>query len=192
MKIYTKTGDKGKTSLLSGERVAKNDPRLKAYGEVDELNSVIGALIAQLPESLKDIADQLKQIQSDLFDVGAWLAATPDSAVTGRLMPVGEERAEKLEAYIDTMQAALPELKSFIVPGGHISAGWAHIARTVCRRAERSTLDLADHCKNCEAHRAALAPVQVFLNRLSDYLFSVARACNQAVGVPDVVWKPNS
>jgi cob(I)alamin adenosyltransferase len=190
MKLYTRTGDKGKSSLLSGERVPKNDPRIKAYGDVDELNSVIGALAAVLPGSLEEVSRQLRRIQGDLFDVGAWLATTPGSAIADQLSPVGTDQARRLEADMDALQAGLPELKGFILPGGHPSAGWAHVARTVCRRAERSAIDLAQACAACGDHRDALAPVLVYLNRLSDYLFVVARACNQAAGVPDVAWPP--
>ncbi|MEJ2038104.1 MAG: cob(I)yrinic acid a,c-diamide adenosyltransferase [Desulfosarcinaceae bacterium] len=190
MKIYTRTGDKGKSSLLSGERVPKNNVRVKAYGEVDELNSVIGALAAALPETLQAVPGQLQRIQRELFNVGAYLATTPGTVLAEKLPPVGQEQVHRLESDIDALQGGLPELKSFILPGGHIAAGWAHLARTVCRRAERSAIDLADTCAACEDHIAALAPVLAYLNRLSDYLFVVARACNQAAGVDDVIWRP--
>lgn len=192
MKIYTKSGDQGRSSLLSGERVPKNHIRIKAYGEVDELNSVIGALASVLPSGTDPLPAQLETIQSDLFTVGAWLAATPDSPVTAQLTALGDEQTQRLEAYIDALDAEMPELKAFILPGGHPAAAWAHIARTVCRRAERCVIDLLESFPAGEQdnHSAVLAPVLVYLNRLSDYLFVAARYCNQACGRKDIVWRP--
>ena len=194
MKIYTKTGDQGKSSLLSGERVAKNDARIKAYGEVDELNSVIGAVASVLPGGTEPLSEQLQTVQSDLFSVGAWLATTPGAPVADQLVPVDDAAVMRLEAYIDALDALLPELRAFILPGGHPAAAQAHIARTVCRRAERHAIDLLDSATAGErdAQMNLLAPILAYLNRLSDYLFVAARYCNHAAGVPDTVWRQPS
>lgn len=189
MKIYTQTGDQGKTSLLSGERLFKDHIRVRAYGEVDELNAVIGALSAALPANAAGVAEELKQIQSDLFHAGAWLATTPDTEPQGRLTPVTLAHSRRIEASIDAMEAQLPELKSFILPAGHPTATWAHLARTVCRRAERTAVELARQSGEAQARDEALAAILVFLNRLSDYLFVLARWLNQNAGVADVPWQ---
>lgn len=190
MKIYTRTGDQGKSSLFSGERVAKNHSRIKTYGEVDELNSVIGALIAFLPGGSETLETQLRQIQADLFEVGAWLATLPGSPAAQRLTPFTDAPTRRLEQQIDHLQEELPQLRNFILPGGHPSAAWAHLARTVCRRTERTTIDLA-HQEGASngAPPPGLGPILSYLNRLSDYLFVVARTCNRAVGVADVAWQ---
>lgn len=187
MKVYTGTGDRGKTSLFSGERVAKADVRIDAYGDVDELSAVIGAAAAQLPEDAAVIGKALQGIQADLFELGAWLATTPASGAAGQLPPFEAARAEGLERAMDAMDAELPELKAFILPGGHPSAAMTHVARTVCRRAERHVLRLAE----AEAEGAEAVPpsVLVYLNRLSDYLFVCARYCNHLAGVADVPWQ---
>jgi cob(I)alamin adenosyltransferase len=145
MKIYTATSDKGRTSLFSGERIAKDDARIEACGAVDELNAITGALMAILPETRQksELHDQLSRIQSDLFRVGAWLATTPDSPSTSHLSPITSESWQHLEKLIDEIQSELSPLNAFILPGGHPSAGWAHMARTVCRRAERRAVSLA-------------------------------------------------
>jgi cob(I)alamin adenosyltransferase len=189
MKIYTRTGDHGKSSLFSGERVPKNNPRIKTYGEVDELNSMIGAVIAQLPPHSESLGDELRQIQADLFQVGAWLATTPDSPAAQNLAPITGALTQRLEGQIDTLQAALPELKAFILPGGHPAAAWAHVARTICRRAERSAIDLAQAGDGKGGAPAVPGPVLTYLNRLSDYLFVAARYCNHCAGVADVPWR---
>jgi cob(I)alamin adenosyltransferase len=188
MKIYTGTGDGGRTSLFSGERIAKDDARIEAYGAVDELNAVVGALLAALPDAPQglDIRAQLVQIQSDLFHVGAWLATTPDSPSTARLTPLTDDCGRRLESQIDAMQAELPELDAFILPGGHPSAGWAHIARTVCRRAERRAVTLAGSQGSSSGSSENLL---TYLNRLSDYFFVLARYCNHLAGVKDVLWR---
>lgn len=180
MIIYTRTGDGGQTGLFSGERVSKNHPRVEAYGDVDELNSVIGALIAALPADHPG-RPELQCIQADLFQVGAWLATTPGSAAAARLTLFPMQHSRWLEQAIDRMNAELPPLTSFILPGGHLTASWAHMARTVCRRAERHVLGL-------DVSDEAFQPILAFLNRLSDYLFVLARYCNQLAGVPDVRW----
>lgn len=185
MKVYTGTGDRGKTSLFSGERVAKANVRIDAYGDVDELNAVIGAVVALLPVEANAVADTLEGIQRDLFELGAWLATTPASGAAGQLAPFGEDRATILERAMDTMDAALPELKAFILPGGHPAAAMAHIARTVCRRTERHVLRLAE----TEGEGAVPSSVLIYLNRLSDYLFVCARYCNHLMGQADIPWQ---
>ncbi len=174
MKIYTRTGDAGETSLFGGARVAKNDPRIEAYGTVDELNAFIGVARASWPGSPIDA--QLGEIQSDLFDAGAQLASPGSTQFYG----VDPKRVTALEHAIDDMDRELPPLKSFILPGGTIAAAQLHAARTICRRAERLVVALGDEeTKN----------TIVYLNRLSDYLFIAARYANKTAGVDDVIWK---
>jgi len=184
MKVYTGSGDRGKTSLFSGERISKNDLRIEAYGDVDELNSVIGGLIAGLPEALEPLTDELTRIQGDLLDVGAWLATTPGSAAVEMLSPFKPEKVAWLEAAIDRLDENLPPLKGFILPGGHPAGAWAHIARTVCRRAERHALKVAPVPQD-ESARMILT----YLNRLSDYMFVLARYCNQQTGTAETLWE---
>lgn len=189
MKIYTGTGDRGKTSLFSGERVSKSSPRLKAYGDLDELNSVIGALAAAMDEGQPALKDEIMAIQVLLLESGAWLATTPGAASTRFLKPFTNDPAEMLEIAIDRMNASLPELKHFILPGGHLSASLAHMARTVCRRTERRVIELAEHEDGESGPTDTLKHILVFLNRLSDYLFVLARYCNHIQGQGDVLWK---
>ena len=188
MKVYTGTGDRGKTSLFSGERVTKSDRRIEAYGDVDELNSLLGALVAELRGKVTDLPEQLEKIQADLFQLSAILATTPDSPVLDSLDVVEESRVTDLEQAIDDMDSRLPTLGGFILPGGHPASAWAHICRTVCRRAERNVTRIeADY-----AGGKAIAHFKmtlVYLNRLSDYLFVLARYCNHLQGVSDTLWK---
>ncbi|MFO7685310.1 MAG: cob(I)yrinic acid a,c-diamide adenosyltransferase [Desulfobacterales bacterium] len=187
MKIYTGSGDRGRTSLFSGERIAKNNPRIEAYGGVDELNSCLGALSAALSERRQSIAE-IRQIQSDLFHIGACLATTPGSPATAALEPFDQTRCRYLETAIDHMEQHLPPLNGFILPGGRIPAALAHVARTVCRRAERHVVGLAESQPDDrvpEVYRTVL----VYLNRLSDYLFVFARYCNHLAGEADLHWK---
>jgi cob(I)alamin adenosyltransferase len=189
VKIYTGTGDRGKTSLFSGERVAKNNDHIETYGDIDELNSVIGALLASLRDIDDQLVDELKQIQSNLFAVSAWLATSPGSAVTQTLQPLSDDPAKRLERAVDRIDAGLPPLKQFILPGGHPTAAWAHIARTVCRRAERRLVALTasqTHGADDGNYQHAL----VFLNRLSDYFFVLARHLNKVQRVEDITWQP--
>ena len=176
MKIYTRTGDRGETSLFGGARVAKNDPRIEAYGTVDELNSTLGVARASWPESPIDAA--LHGAQMDLFEIGAHLASPGTSRFTG----VGAERIEQLERGIDSMEAELAPLKSFILPGGTLAAAQLHVARTICRRAERLVVALHDESAETQSTIA-------YLNRLSDYLFVAARFANRQHGVDDVPWQ---
>lgn len=172
MKIYTKTGDKGTTGLFGGARVAKNDPRIEAYGTVDELNSFLGLARASWPSSPIDA--QLALVQSDLFDIGAHLAApgSPD-----RFPGADPAHVAELENAIDAMESELAPLRNFILPGGCPAAAQLHVARSVCRRAERLVVALGDEAS------------VVYLNRLSDYLFVAARYANLKHGVDDVVWR---
>jgi cob(I)alamin adenosyltransferase len=178
MKVYTRGGDSGETSLFGGRRVSKDSPRVEAYGEVDELNAVVGLARCELGPS-PDLAGQLEQIQSSLFDLGSELA-TPERK--GRVAPhVADADAEQLERWIDALDLELEPLASFILPGGSRAAALLHLARTVCRRAERRVIALA----NLEPIGAA--PVK-YLNRLSDYLFTAARAANRRAGVAEPKW----
>jgi len=177
VKIYTRTGDKGETGLLGGVRVKKHDPRIEAYGTVDELNAVLGVVRAEQP-SLR--VDQiLEHVQNELFAVGAELA-TPTSAGAhfGR---VEESHVARLEEMIDLCEAELAPLKNFILPGGCPTAAQLHLARTVCRRAERLVVALAETA-------AVSSHIVVYLNRLSDLLFVLARFENARASVADVKW----
>jgi cob(I)alamin adenosyltransferase len=177
MKIYTKTGDAGETSLLGGERVRKDHHRIEAYGTIDELNSQIGVVRAAWQEGPID-AD-LAAIQSDLFDIGALLAsAAPNEKFRG----VAEPRIEALEQAIDRMESELAPLRSFVLPGGSPEAAATHVARTVCRRSERMVVALGE--PGDDTSRATR-----YLNRLSDFLFVASRYANHTRGVEDVPWK---
>lgn len=187
MKTNVGSGDRGMTSLLSGERVPKSHARVEACGEVDELASVLGACAAALSSDQVGLQSELQQIQSDLLRIGAWLATSPGSPTREMLRMIGAERTREIENSVDRMEAELPPLQSFLLPGGHPTAAWAHVARTVCRRAERraqvlSTVDEDDAGQ-------ALGGVLPYLNRLSTYLFALARYCNKLHGVPDATWK---
>lgn len=187
MKIYTGTGDKGRTSLFSGERVSKAHLRIDAYGDVDELNSILGAMAAVLPPGGADLQPVLIQIQSDLIHAGAWLAVTPQAPAADDLKQITKAQIRYLESQIDALERDLSPLKGFILPGGHISAAWSHVARTVCRRAERrivAVIEQEDSPSRGQHHYM----VQVYLNRLSDFLFVLARTCNQFSGQDDVLW----
>jgi len=187
MRIYTGTGDSGKTSLFSGERIAKNDARIEAYGTVDELNSLIGVIVSCLqgvPES-DEIKEKILKIQDDLFRIGAMLATTANSTASSYLKPIDEHDSKWLEEKMDEMQARLPELTVFILPGGHSSAAWSHVARTVCRRAERRMIPLLEQEYFSEENRNNLL---IYINRLSDYLFVLARYCNHLAGVEERGW----
>ena len=191
-KIYTRTGDDGTTALGSGERVAKTAPRVEAYGTVDETNSAIGLARALLAGGDPALQSALARIQNDLFDLGADLCVpptpageTPPAGATARApLRVVEAQVKRLEDEIDTMNAELQPLRSFVLPGGSPVAAQLHVARTVCRRAEREMLRL-------EAGSAgAVSPVAIrYVNRLSDYLFVASRHVNDR-GLSDVLWVP--
>lgn len=179
MKIYTKTGDDGTTGLFGGRRVPKDHLRIEAYGTVDELNSVLGvALSADMPEQLQPV---LQRISALLLTVGADLA-TPLSPPPRYAIPrTAEEDITWLESLIDAYEEELSPLANFILPGGTAAAAHLHLARTVCRRAERGTVALA------REEETGTAPIR-FLNRLSDFLFVAARLANHLAGVPDIPW----
>ncbi len=180
MKIYTKTGDTGQTSLWGGTRVAKSDDRIEAYGTVDELNSHIGLLRDQAVNAPH--RDVLKEIQDRLFTIGSWLAASPEK--TNLHAPdLLETDVLLLETEMDCMNETLPELRAFILPGGHQAVSFAHVARTVCRRAERQVIRLSHH-------EAINGLIIKYLNRLSDYLFILARTMSHELGAEEIEWKP--
>lgn len=187
MKIYTRRGDEGETGLLGGTRVPKSDARVDAYGTVDELNAGVGLALATDAEGRGVLdADRLKRLQDDLFAVGARLAAAdPERAREKGLVPrFPRSRVDDLEAWIDELDEELPELDAFVLPGGTATAAQLHAARTVCRRAERAVVRLA-------ADDAELGDVVLpYLNRLSDLLFTLARAANERAGVAETEWEP--
>lgn len=189
MKIYTGTGDSGKTSLFSGERVTKNNPVTDAYGDIDELNAFIGALTAAVPNNESILIAELRTIQSRLFQVGALLATTPDSPMAAELPEITSTHIRTLEDWIDRIDGQLPPLSTFILPAGHPSAAWAHIARTVCRRAERKIVGLTDNYGT--ALTDSLRNVLIYINRLSDYLFMLSRLCNHRHRVTEIPWGTN-
>lgn len=179
-KIYTKTGDKGQTSLIGGTRVPKFDIRIEAYGTVDELNSNIGLIRDQaIDEHSKSI---LIEIQDRLFTIGSLLAVDPEKNKM-QLPQVSEKDIELLESEIDTMNEKLPEMKHFVLPGGHSTVSFCHIARCVCRRAERCVLKLNEESPVDEL-------IYKYLNRLSDYLFVLSRKLTQDFEVIETPWKP--
>jgi cob(I)alamin adenosyltransferase len=180
MKIYTKSGDKGQTSLYGGKRVSKADIRIESYGTVDELNSYIG-LLGDL-EVNKNRKIVLKEIQDRLFTIGSALAADPDKSSLKK-PDLLETDVELLEKEIDLMQAVLPEMKSFILPGGHQHVSFCHLARTVCRRTERLVVLLSET-------DVVEILIIMYLNRLSDYLFVLSRKMAMELGVDEIPWKP--
>jgi cob(I)alamin adenosyltransferase len=180
MKIYTRTGDGGETSLFGGERVKKTVARIRAYGTVDELNASLGVAIASAEPD--ELTVTLRQLQQELFMVGADLA-TPSGTKENRTVRVAEEHVLRLEKEIDRHDETLEPLKNFILPGGTERAALLHLARTICRRAERETIGLAEKEKINER-------VIVYLNRLSDLLFVLARIANARAGENDIPWHP--
>jgi cob(I)alamin adenosyltransferase len=189
MTIYTGTGDRGRTSLYSGERVPKSHARIEAVGALDELNAALGALRAFLPAAAAGEDPELERIQSQLFVVGARLAVTPGAEAGEPLPPLSPGLTRELEEAIDRMEAALPPLTGFILPAGDGAAALAHVARTVCRRAERRVVGLLEGLE-AGAARAPLEGAVAFLNRLSDYLFVLARHVNRLQGRTERLWKP--
>ncbi len=190
MKIYTKGGDGGETSLFDQTRVSKADARVDAYGEVDELNACLGAARALFDDAGSgnrnpadgDLVELVEVIQRDLFAVGAMLA-DPSSRIAARVTKaaIGQGDVDRLEQAIDRLEAGLPPLRRFILPGGAPAGALLHLARTVCRRAERRVVGLAGGA-------AAHPLVVIYLNRLSDLLFVMARAVNHRAGVPETEW----
>lgn len=180
MKIYTKTGDKGNTSLIGGTRVPKHHIRIESYGTVDELNSFIGLIRDQ------DIAEihknNLGEIQDRLFTIGSSLASDPEKSKM-KIPDLKDTDITALELEMDRMNEILPEMRSFILPGGHTIVSYCHVARCVCRRAERNVTHLAEHDFVAEL-------VQQYLNRLSDYLFVLGRMIAHELNAVEIPWKP--
>jgi cob(I)alamin adenosyltransferase len=179
MKIYTKTGDKGETGLFKGPRVPKHDFRVEAYGNVDELNAILGVLLSQIQDPAT--RNLVESIQHELFEIGADLA-TPIQENDDPRMRITEEFTNRLEKAIDAVEGKLPELAYFILPGGCPSGAMLHLARTICRRAERSITQL-------QATDAINPEIIRYINRLSDLLFTLARAENQLAGKPEIPWQ---
>jgi cob(I)alamin adenosyltransferase len=181
MKIYTKTGDKGLTSLIGGTRVPKSSLRIDCYGTVDELNSYVGVLRDQEVNAPR--REVLKEIQDRLFTIGAHLATDPDKGTHQRIPDLHAEDVALLETEMDRMDQGLAPLREFVLPGGHQAVSFGHVARCVCRRAERLVIHLGEE-----------SPVEdlviMYLNRLSDYLFVLSRAMAHDLGVAEVTWKP--
>jgi cob(I)alamin adenosyltransferase len=182
VKIYTKTGDLGKTSLIGGTKVPKNHLRIETYGTVDELNSYIGLvndLIEDVPSKII-----LKEIQDRLFTVGSSLACDPDKEPLMKIPDLKEADVLLLENEIDRMNEVLPPMKHFILPGGHVAVSTTHVARCICRRAERL-------CVNMQEHELFVEPLVIkYINRLSDYLFVLSRYIAHLLHVQEVAWKP--
>jgi cob(I)alamin adenosyltransferase len=182
LKIYTKTGDDGTTSLIGGTKVPKSHLRIEAYGTVDEINSYIGLCKDLLTEIQSKTI--LQEIQDRLFTIGSSLACDPIKAPKMRIPDLKESDVTLLEKEIDKMNKILPEMKSFILPGGHITVSHLHIARCICRRAERC-------CVRLELESLEVDPIIIkYLNRLSDYLFMLARFVAQQVKAEEIPWKP--
>jgi cob(I)alamin adenosyltransferase len=179
MKVYTRKGDKGETSLIGGTRVAKYSLRIEAYGTVDELNSYVGLIRDQ--EIPQEQIDTLLEIQDRLFTLGSNLAADPVSSKM-KLPELKEEDITYLEQQIDLMDETLPAMKSFVLPGGHQSVSFCHVARCICRRAERRIIELA-------AHEPVDSIIIAYMNRLSDYFFVLSRKLSQVLSAKEVAWK---
>jgi cob(I)alamin adenosyltransferase len=193
-KIYTRTGDKGKTALIGGSKVPKSHIRIESYGTVDELNSFIGLLSDQLAAASPYAGDpataltgsiaMLREIQDRLFTIGASLATDPEKESKMKIPDLKEEDVKVLEDDIDRMNEVLPEMKSFILPGGHVTVSTAHVARCICRRAERL-------CVQMQENEEYIEPIVLkYLNRLSDHLFTLARYAGHSLQVPEIPWKP--
>jgi cob(I)alamin adenosyltransferase len=187
-KIYTKTGDKGMTALIGGTKVPKSSARIEAYGTVDELNSFIGLLIDQLilAPGPAETTPFLREIQDRLFTIGSSLACDPEKEPRLKIPDLREEDVQKVEAEIDRMTAVLPPMKSFLLPGGHVAVSTAHVARCVCRRAERG-------CVRLHEEQLFVEPLVLrYLNRLSDYLFVLARYAAHQLQVSEIPWRPRN
>jgi cob(I)alamin adenosyltransferase len=182
MKIYTKTGDKGKTSLIGGTKVYKSDLRIESYGTVDELNSFVGLCLDHLKSHI--ISNVLDEIQDRLFTIGSALACDPEKETKLKMPDLHEADVELLEKEIDRMNEVLPVMKSFILPGGHVAVSTLHVARCVCRRAERC-------CVRMQKKELGIDSLIIkYLNRLSDYLFVLARFAAHEFKVAETPWKP--
>jgi cob(I)alamin adenosyltransferase len=186
MKIYTKTGDKGQTSLYTGQRVLKNDPLIEAIGIIDECNSAIGAALSFIPSDLEKVKSQLQNIQHALFDIGAAVATPLTRAGSAKIKKTrfDPEAVEQIEHWIDELESHLPTLRQFILPGGHPAGAMLHLSRTICRTAERFLVPLLLSGEISEH-------VVCYLNRLSDYLFVASRYTNHKLGSPEIFWEPH-
>ena len=181
LKIYTKVGDKGTTSLIGGTKVLKSDLRIEAYGTIDELNSYLGLCNDLL---MNDHSKKvLKEIQDRLFTIGSSLACDPEKEPKMKIPDLKEEDVSLLEKEIDKMNEGLPVMKNFILPGGHVTVSHIHIARCICRRAERCCVRLNEQAKEDVL-------ILKYLNRLSDYLFVLARYASHLLNAEEIVWKP--
>jgi cob(I)alamin adenosyltransferase len=182
LKIYTKTGDQGKTSLIGGTKVPKSHIRIETYGSVDELNSYIGLVSDLLTDEHSKIV--LKEIQDRLFTIGSSLACDPEKEPLMKMPDLKEEDVVLLEKEIDKMNEVLPPMKSFILPGGHIAVSTTHVARCICRRTERN-------CVNMQQQEVFVDPLVIkYLNRLSDHLFVLSRYTAHLLNAPEIPWKP--
>ncbi|MBK7343199.1 MAG: cob(I)yrinic acid a,c-diamide adenosyltransferase [Saprospiraceae bacterium] len=178
-RIYTKTGDQGETGLFGGQRLSKDDLRIEAYGTIDELNASVGSLADEVLSA--EIKDILRLIQHDLFVIGSHLATMPGKNLS--LPPLPEAQIQVMESLMDLWDETLPPLKNFILPGGHSTVSKAHLARCICRRAERRTISLS--------RREKISPqIVVYLNRLSDFFFMLGRKLALDLGVTEIIWEP--
>lgn len=182
LKIYTKTGDEGKTSLIGGTKVPKSHLRIETYGTTDELNSYIGLVSDQITDTHSKTI--LKEIQDRLFTIGSSLACDPDKEPLMKIPDLKESDVTLLENEIDKMNETLPPMKFFVLPGGHVAVSTTHVARCVCRRAERL-------CVNMQEHELFVDPLVIkYINRLSDYLFVLSRYIAHLLGVEEIAWRP--
>lgn len=184
MKIYTKTGDKGETSLFGGKRVSKSSTQIEAYGAIDELNSFIGLAISI--SNIKEVKQNLFNVQNDLLAIGAYLSGYP------KLKLDLDDRTLEIEKTIDKLDTKLPALRNFILPGGDNLASALHVARTVSRRAERRVISYFDQSQSSKINQHGKLQVIKYLNRLSDFLFVLARFSNQTAGKKETIWRDES
>ena len=182
-KIYTRTGDEGKTSLVGGQRVSKDDARIAAYGDIDELNSFLGAAICSIPEKLNPLKAELVRVQHELFNLGSQLATLPTDLHPNQPV-IRADDVKRLEDSIDAMNANLQPLRSFVLPGGGRLNAELHICRTVCRRAERNLITLT---QTTGVSSVALE----YVNRLSDFFFVASRHASRVLNQPETLWDPN-
>lgn len=179
--LYTRTGDGGDTSLVGGRRARKNDARIEAYGDIDELSSQLGVLAAD-KDCHEEVKGQLKEIQNELFNIGSYLATPVTPGAQPRCMSLDAAKLHELEGWIDALDEQTPKIQAFILPGGTGAAAAAHVARTVCRRAERAIVTLGDS-------EYVDPEVGRYINRLSDYLFAAARFINFMAGEQEITWR---
>ncbi len=187
MKIYTGRGDGGTTGLLSGERISKSHERIEAIGDIDELISVLGVLRTAIPDLENDLEQEIRNIQLKLFKLGAQIATWRDTPESEKYSGVSQADIDDLEAAIDGLQNLLPSLKHFLIPAGSAGSVYAHLARSVCRRAERHVVRLSTQISVGKPPKV-LRNSLIFLNRLSDYLFALARTLNMRFAIADDLW----